>query len=109
MLELDLARSSESACHAKDDIACCSHGTRWLPVALADAPEGEKKEVGFARQIARFCSNDGPIAVKSGPHPEHGPKVLAGSGTGAESHLDIDQYCIRVWGKWHSARIAPIG
>jgi hypothetical protein len=45
--------------------------------------------------------------VKSGPHPEPGPKVVAGSGT--ESHLDIYQHCIRVWGKWHSARIAPIG
>ena len=78
------------------------------PVALADTPAGEKKEVGFAHQH-RPVLFDGPIAVKSGPHPEDGPKVVAGSGTGAESHLDIDQYCIRVWGKWHSARIAPIG
>ena len=71
----------ESACHAKDDIACCVMAL-GVPVALAHATEGEKKEVGFARQHRRFCSNDGPITVKSGPHPEHGPIVVAGSGTG---------------------------
>ena len=66
-----------------------------------------RRKSALPASIARFCSNDGPIAVKSGPHPEPGPKVVAGSGT--ESHLDIYQHCIRVWGKWHSARIAPIG